>query len=157
MNSGLWSKKQQLQQAFINYNFFSYTRFCARKTVLGASLCTWEIVHVKEQTCMLLIITWYGGRKCTKLVLKPLAAKNGLSILVMCTAPFLKIILFQFTWWPPSWLHYAIFLRSSATIFGKLKWEVVQWIWHTDHWRRICSSKFQFSSSLHTAGYHYLF
>ena len=34
-----------------------------------------------------------GGRKCTKLVLKPLAAKKGLSILVLCIAPFLWIII----------------------------------------------------------------
>ena len=30
-----------------------------------------------------------GGRHCTKLVLKPLAAKNGPSISVVCIAPFL--------------------------------------------------------------------
>ena len=40
----------------------------------------------------------YGGRKCTKLVLKPLEAKNGISILDLCIAPFLYIKkLFQFT------------------------------------------------------------
>ena len=43
-------------QAFINYNF-SYTRFRACKTVLGARPCTLEIVPVKEQTCTLLVIT----------------------------------------------------------------------------------------------------
>ena len=48
-----------------------YTKF---KTILGARQCMWEIVHVKEQNCM-----WYGGRKCTKLVLKLVAAKNDLS------------------------------------------------------------------------------
>ena len=31
----------------------------------------------------------YGGRKCTKLVLKPLEAKNGISISDLCIAPFL--------------------------------------------------------------------
>ena len=76
-----------IQQAFINY--VSYTRFLARKTVLGARPCTWEIAPVKEQKCTLLITTWYGGRKCIKLVFKPLAAKSGLSISVLCTAPFL--------------------------------------------------------------------
>ena len=34
-------------QAFTNYNF-SCTVFRARKTVLRARRCTWEIVHVKE-------------------------------------------------------------------------------------------------------------
>ena len=77
-------------------------KFRARKIVLHARPCAWEIVHVKEQTCMtctLLIITWLGGKNCTKLVLKPLAAKNGLSISVLWIAPFLYITLFQFTWW----------------------------------------------------------
>ena len=31
----------------------------------------------------------YGGRKCTKLVLKPLEAKNVISISDLCIAPFL--------------------------------------------------------------------
>ena len=38
-----------------------------------------------------------GDRNCTKLVLNPLAAKNGLSFSVLRTALFLQIILFQFT------------------------------------------------------------
>ena len=75
-------------QTFINYNFLC-TRFCACKTVLGARPCTLEIVDVKEQTCTLLIITLYGSKNCTKLVLKPLAAKNGFSISLLCIAPFL--------------------------------------------------------------------
>ena len=70
------------------YNF-SDTEFRARKTILGAHPCMWKIMHIKEQTCTLLIITWFSGRKCTKLVLKPLTSKNGLSISVLCTAPFL--------------------------------------------------------------------
>ena len=81
-------------QAFINYNF-SCKRFRAHKTVLRARPCTWEIAHVINNT-------WYGDRNCTKLVLKPLAAKNGLSVSVLCIAPFLKIILFQYILWPPS-------------------------------------------------------
>ena len=45
-------------------------------------------VHVKEWTCTLLIITWYDCRNCTKLVLKPLAVKNGLSFsAVYCSFP----------------------------------------------------------------------
>ena len=43
-------KFKHCKQAFMNYNF-SHMRFCARKTVLGERLGTWEIVHVKEQTC----------------------------------------------------------------------------------------------------------
>ena len=43
-----------LYEAFIN---FSYTRFHAHKTILGAFQCTWEIVRLKEQTCVILIIT----------------------------------------------------------------------------------------------------
>ena len=50
---------------------------------------TWEIIHVKEQTCTLLILIWYGCRNCTKLVSKLLAAKNSLSISVLCIASFL--------------------------------------------------------------------
>ena len=50
------------------------------KTILSVRLCMWEIVHVKEQACAVLIITWYSIRNCTKLVLKPLAAKNDFSI-----------------------------------------------------------------------------
>ena len=57
----------QIEQDFINYNFL-YTRFCACKTISSAHPCTWEIVHVKKQTCTLLII-WYGNRNCTKLKL----------------------------------------------------------------------------------------
>ena len=78
----------QIHQAFINYNF-SCTKYRARKTVLGARRYTLEIVHVKEQTSTLLIITWYGSKNCAKLVLKPLLAKNGLYISVLCIAPFL--------------------------------------------------------------------
>ena len=74
-------------QVFINYIFLC-TGFRALKTVLGARPCMWEIVHVKGETCTLFTILWYQGRNCTKLVLKPLAAKNGISISVLCIAPF---------------------------------------------------------------------
>ena len=72
-------------QAFINYKL-SCTRFCACKTIPGTRPCMWKIAHIKEQMCTLLIIKWYGSRNCTKLVLKPLAAKNSLSISVLCIA-----------------------------------------------------------------------
>ena len=35
---------------------FHTQNFFAHKTVLGASPCTWEIVPIKEQTCMILMI-----------------------------------------------------------------------------------------------------
>ena len=68
---------------------FLCTTFRTFKTVLGTHLCTWEIMHIKQLTCMLLIVTQYGVKNCTKLVLKRLAAKSGLSISVLCIAPFL--------------------------------------------------------------------
>ena len=108
-------------QAFINYNF-SCTRFRVRKIVVRARPCTWEIVNEQTcTTCTLLTITWYDGRNCTKLVLKPLASKNDLSISVLCIASFLLIILFQVTWWLLSIFAVCIYLHSSATIFDKLK------------------------------------
>ena len=85
-------------------------------------------VHVgnytcKKLTCILLIITWCRGRKCTRFVLKHFEDKNGFSFSVLCTAPFLQIILFQLTWWLHSILvQYAIYLHSNTTIFDKLKW-----------------------------------
>ena len=82
------------QQAFINYNF-SYTKFCACETVLGARPCTWQIFNGKEQICTLLTITWYSSRNCNKLVLKPLATQNGLSISILCTSPFLYLMYFS--------------------------------------------------------------
>ena len=33
---------------------------------------------------------WWKFRNCAKLVLKPLAAQNGLSILLLCIAPSLS-------------------------------------------------------------------
>ena len=48
------------------------------------------VMHTKLEncTCMWLVITWYGGKNCTKLVLKPLAAKNGCFVSVLCIGPF---------------------------------------------------------------------
>ena len=76
-----------IQQAFINYSLLC-TRFRAFKIALLARPFTWEIRHAKEQTCTLLIITWYISINCTKLVLKPLAARNGLCFSpVYCSFP----------------------------------------------------------------------
>ena len=48
-------KCMKLQFSF--FHDFLQTRIHVHKTVLVAYLCTWENVHVKEQTCILLIIT----------------------------------------------------------------------------------------------------
>ena len=57
LNRELTSEYHGIQrQAFINYNF-SCTSLSARKTVLSARTCAWEIVQVKKKTCTLLIIT----------------------------------------------------------------------------------------------------
>ena len=93
----LWGGRGEGGQAFINYNF-SYMRFHACKTVLGARLCTSERVDVHVTN-------------------NNMAVKNVQN-------PFLQIILFQLTWWLPSILvHYSIYLHNSVTIFDKLKWE----------------------------------
>ena len=121
-------KLDMQNQAFINLNFLCM-RFGAYKTVLGACLCMLEIVHVKEQTCTLLIMTWYGGRNCAKLVLKSLAAKDHLflcqpcALLLFCrwyclslhdgNLPFLQLV------------HYKMYLHSNGTIFDKVTWEAV--------------------------------
>ena len=44
-------------------------------------------VHVENRACKR--TDEHGDRKYTKLVLKPLATKNGLSIAVLCTTPFM--------------------------------------------------------------------
>ena len=89
--------------------------------VLGARPCTWEIVHVQEQTSMLLTITWDG---CTKLVLKPLPAKNGLSVSVFCVYCYFPVD-YTISVYMMILVHYAIYLHKSAIIFDKLKREAV--------------------------------
>ena len=108
-------------QPFMNY-IVLYTRNRARKAVLGVPPSTWEIMHAKELACTLLIILWYDGWNCTKLVLKLLPLK-----MASLFQPCVLLILFKCTWWLPSILvHYAIYLHNSVTIFDKLKWEAVQ-------------------------------
>ena len=114
-------------QAFINYNF-SCTRFRARKTVLRARPCTWEIVHVKEQIYRLLIITWYRGKNWTQLILKPLAGNSLTASLFHSCVLLLPCRLYYFSLhddYPPilQLAHYTICLHSSATTFDELKWE----------------------------------
>ena len=76
-----------IQQAFINYSLLC-TRFRAFKIALLARPFTWEIRHAKEQTCTLLKITWYISINRTKLLLKPVAARNGLCFSpVYCSFP----------------------------------------------------------------------
>ena len=135
-----------------------YTRFRARKTVLGASLSKLKIVHVKQQPCTLLIITWYGGRNCTKLVLKPLEAKNRFSTSVLCTVPFLWLHCFS--------LHddYPPFVYTTRYIYRTAPPFLINWnekrcsksnILTMDRESWTCFWKFQFSCCLHFA--HYLF
>ena len=109
-------------QAFINYNLL-YTRFHAHKIALGARLCMWESVHVKEQMCTLLIITWYGGRNCTKLVLKPLKLKM-VSLFQSCVL-LSSCRLYYFSLHDDylPFLYCVICLYGSTTIFDELKWE----------------------------------
>ena len=65
----------RFHQGFINYNFFVH-HISRMQNLFGTRPCTWEIVPVKGQMFTLLIITRYGDRTCTKLLLKLLAAKN---------------------------------------------------------------------------------
>ena len=74
----------------MNYNFW-YTRFRARKTVLGARPCVWEIVLVNKQACTLLIMTWYGGRNCTKLVLKTASLFQPCVLLLSCRSYYFSL------------------------------------------------------------------
>ena len=62
-------------QAFTNYSF-SCTSFRVNKTILCANLCMWEIMHVAEQTYMLLTITCYSSRNCTKIKFKTLCSQK---------------------------------------------------------------------------------
>ena len=118
--------KLLLQSVLFSSIVEGQVRFCACKTVLGSHPCTWEIVHIKEQTYRLLTIIWYGSRNCTKLVLKLLAAKNNL--LLSCVL-LLSCRLYYFSLhddYPPflQIVKCTVYLRS-ATIFDKLKWEPV--------------------------------
>ena len=71
---------------------------------------------------MLVIITWYDSRNYTKLVLKPFAAKNGLSISVYYSFPVDYII----SVYMMTILHsYILPLHWGAAIFDELKLEAV--------------------------------
>ena len=111
-------------QAFNNYNFLN-TRFHASKTVLDQCLSMWEIVHVKEQMCMLLIITWSGNINCTKLVLKPFRAKNSLFqsclLLLFCRLYYVSL----FDEFSPFLYTTQSMSITAVPFFEKLKWEAV--------------------------------
>ena len=138
------------RQAFINYNF-SCARFHAHKTVLGARPCTWETVHIKEQTSTLIITTWFGNRNCTKLVLKPLVAEKSYVLLLYCRLYYFNwhddYPPFLYTTWsiciatPPFSMNLNEKCCSESNILNLIT----------------CSWKFQFSFCLHTTKYHYLF
>ena len=75
------------------------------------------IVQVKEQTHTFLknsMMCRQKFRNCTKLVLKPLAAKNGLSILVLCIAPFLQLYSFSLLVDYPPRLYTAQYIYIAA-------------------------------------------
>ena len=85
-------------------------------------LCTWRIdVHITSNN----MIQWEKCRNCTKLVLKPLAAKTGFSISVLCIAKVYTISVYMMTTSPQSctlhdlftWQHYHLYLHGSTTIF----------------------------------------
>ena len=59
---GVWCVYLTYELAGFYKLWLLYTRFCARKTILDARQCTWGIMHIKEETCLLLIITWYSSR-----------------------------------------------------------------------------------------------
>ena len=73
-------------------------------------LRTSEIMHIKEQTCTLLMITC-GGRNCTELALKPLAAKTA--FLFQSCVLLLSCTLYYFS------LHdgYRLFLYTAQSIY----------------------------------------
>ena len=90
---------EHYHQAFINYKF-SCTRFCT--CLLGTSVHMGNCAHKRADMHFTNnMIPWYSSRNCTKLVLKPLACKNSLSISGLYIATFLQIIQLQFTWWLP--------------------------------------------------------
>ena len=133
------------------------TRFHVSKNVLGQCLSMWEIVHVKEQMCILLIITWSGNINCTKLVLKPFTAKNSLFqsclLLFFCRLYYFSL----FDEFSPFLYTTQSMSITAVPFFEKLKWEAMYWIQYTDHKPQTFSGKLQFGPCLHTAKYHYLF
>ena len=74
---------------------------------------------LKGHTCTLLII-WYDGRKCTKLVLKLLAAKNDLPFSVLCTA--LSLCSYAVSFYVMIGLHSCTLTTWSSNITGLLFW-----------------------------------
>ena len=84
-----WSKVTQKVRQILKNSWYSIYFIIFHAQNFVCTKITWEIIHVKEQTCTLLILIWYGCRNCTKLVSKLLAAKNSLSISVLCIASFL--------------------------------------------------------------------
>ena len=99
-----------MSQAFVNYNFpCTQNRFRCTSVHVGSR------AH-KRADVAYLIITWYGDRNCIKLVLKPLAAEKGISVIYVVL--FLYIMLFQFIWWLPLiFVQCATYLNNNGTIF----------------------------------------
>ena len=77
-------------------------QFFVHKILCMQNSFRWMLVHKENHTHKrtdTLLIMWYSGTKCTKSLLKPLVAKNNFSFSVLCTAPFLQIILFHYFAW----------------------------------------------------------
>ena len=117
-------KNLNFLQAFINYNF-SCTQNRSRCTSLhvGNRACKRADVHVTDNNMI-------RGRNWTKLKLKPLAGNSPTASLFQSCVLFLCCRLSYFSLhddYPPflQLVHYTICLHSRATIFDKLKWEVV--------------------------------
>ena len=117
-------KNLNFLQAFINYNF-SCTQNRSRCTSLhvGNHACKRADVHVTDNNMI-------RGRNWTKLKLKPLAGNSPTASLFQSCVLLLCCRLSYFSLhddYPPflQLVHYTICLHSRATIFVKLKWEVV--------------------------------
>ena len=95
--------------------------FCARPAILGARLWTLEIVYVKVQMWTLLIITWYGSRNCTKLILKDSALT--MSSLFQSCVLFLSCRLYYLS------LHdeYPLFAYNTRFIYREALQILTNW------------------------------
>ena len=96
----------------------------------------WEIIHVKEQTRMLLIKTWHQSSNWTKLALKPLTGNNLTASLFPSCVLLLSCRLYYFSLhddYPPflQLVHYTICLHSSTTISDN-KQHYHYWPWTTN-------------------------
>ena len=106
-------------QVFVNYNFLN-TRFRAHKIGTRAGLHVGNCNRNKA-TCTLIIITWYDGRKCTKLVLNPWQLKT-VSLFHACVL-LLSCRLYYFS------LHddYSLFLYTMQSVYIAVLPFLINW------------------------------